>query len=278
MADAIVGATGTSYTVTEADIGKNIYVVETATNDAGSVSTPSNLIGPITNSQDPGLTLLQGFDVWLRGGVDLVAGATSTVTPSIGGNITIGATTGAEASDPTITANSITATAGQYLSFNAANTPDIWGDFVVVLAIKAPTRATDAKRTFWVQSSNDAWNGDGLMIYSENALDRVVMELDGVGADVVFGNLLPNIYNGALWVLIGRVQTGSISLSTFDGSTLTTQSTSRTATPITVTRQARLFGPSGAPGEAFACAYKAGTLSTAEMTDIAQFMFAEYGA
>ncbi len=49
----IAGRTGTTYTVTAADIGKTIEVLETATNTGGSLPVPSNATSPIVAPPSP---------------------------------------------------------------------------------------------------------------------------------------------------------------------------------------------------------------------------------
>jgi hypothetical protein len=271
---AIPGATGRTFVPTSEQFGKTIYVVETATSPAGTTQTSSAPVGPVEAFKPAGQALLEDFLVWLNGKTDLVAGATGTITPTRGNTITIGATTGATATDPTITSTSVIGDGvDDHLIFG--NTPSLTASdsFTVVLALKAPTRKTSGTGTFFTTNSGTS-SSDGFHIYSEATVDRVAGRLRNSAANqTVAGNLLPSIYNGALWIVVGQVSPTDFKVQTYDGTTLTSQTTSRIAGNSTQAVAPRLFGTNGpAPGEVFACAYTQATFTDAQIKDIGDYL------
>jgi hypothetical protein len=275
----ISGATGTSYTLMDGDVGAVVSVVETATNGNGSTTTTAG-IGPVTEASDPGEDLLSAFDVWLNGATDLVAGATATITPTNGSTITIGADTSATSTDPTITSTSITGDGvDDYLIFGDTPTIGASDEFTVVLAMRVPTKDTVLPRSFFT-TNNSSSSAFGLSIFNEiGDTMRVQGRLRGVSANQqIFGNLLPSIYDGELWLVAAQVNSTTFKLQTYDGSTLTTQSAGRTSGDATQTVPPRLFSTvQPAAAEVFAAAYTQDTFSNDEITAIGDYLLALHG-
>jgi hypothetical protein len=94
------GATGQADTLSSADVGKNVSVTVTATNDAGNSSATSQSVGPVTAQQQQGNCTVTVSSV-SNVNADLTPGAVVCLTAGIYGSLSI---TASPSSNATVTA------------------------------------------------------------------------------------------------------------------------------------------------------------------------------